>query len=63
MSNDRDNAYYDSARAKVDRTDFASSRMSLHSPRRPQRSGGLLRIVIWLVAAVVLLAVAKRYLF
>jgi len=63
MPKDNDSAYYDSARAKVDRTDFASSQMPLHVSSRRRSGGGPLRILAWLVMAVVLLVVAKRYLF
>jgi len=63
MPKDNDSAYYDSARAKVDRTDFASSQMPLHVPRRRRSGGGLLRILAWVVVAAVLFVVARRYLF
>jgi hypothetical protein len=62
----RDNHYYDSARAKVDKTDFASSQMPLNMPRRAAPSGGSGRVFRWLVWGLVLavvLAVAKRYIF
>jgi len=57
--------YYDSARAKVDKTDFASARMPLNMSRRAASSGGggVLRLLVWGVVLVVVLAVAKRYLF
>ena len=63
MSQDR-NPYYDSARHKVDKSEFASLRMDL-PPARQRSSGGgtVLKIVVWVVALVVIAAIAKRFLF
>ena len=62
MSQDR-NPYYDSTRHKVDKSEFASLRMDL-PPARQRSSGGgtVLKIVVWVVALVVIAAVAKRFL-
>ena len=63
MAQDR-NPYYDSMRGKPDRSEFASLRMDIDSPRRSRRSGGgsWLRIALWVVGLVILAAVAKRFL-
>ena len=65
MSQDR-NPYYDSMRGKPDRSEFASLRMDIDSPRRSRRGGGSssnwLRIALWVVGLVILAAVAKRFL-
>jgi len=63
MSKDR-NPYYDSARGKSDRSEFASLNTDL--PARQQSAGGgssMLRIVVWVVALVVIAAIAKRFFF
>ena len=59
----RDDHYYDSARAKVDKTDFASARMPLNMSHRPARGGGVFRLLAWGIVLVVALAVAKRFVF
>ena len=64
MSQDR-NPYYDSARHKVDKSEFASLRMDLPPARQGSSGGGgtVLKIVVWVVVLVVIAAVAKRFLF
>lgn len=63
MSQDR-NPYYDSARHKVDKSEFASLRMDLQSGRQPASGGGaVLKIVVGVVVLVVIAIVAKRFLF
>ena len=62
MSQDR-NPYYDSVRDKPDRSEFASLRMDIEARRQPAASGGgVLKIVAWVVALVVIAAVVKRFL-
>ena len=64
MSQDR-NPYYDSARHKVDKSEFASLRMDL-PPARQRSSGGgsgFVKIVVWVVVLVVIGAAVKRFLF
>ena len=63
MAQDR-NPYYDSMRGKPDRSEFASLRMDMDSPRASRRGGGRswLSIALWVVVLVVVAAVAKRFL-
>ena len=62
MSQDR-NPYYDSVRDKPDRSEFASLRMDLQAKPRPAAGGsGVLKIVAWVVALVVIAAIVKRFL-
>ncbi|MBS0341328.1 MAG: hypothetical protein JSS56_12440 [Proteobacteria bacterium] len=64
MSQDR-NPYYDSARHKVDKSEFASLRMDIPQERQRSSGGGgsVLKVVAWVVVLVVIAAVAKRFLF
>ena len=63
MSQDR-NPYYDSARHKVDKSEFASLRMDLPPARQRSSGGGIvLKVVIWAVVLVVIAAAARRFLF
>ena len=61
MSHDR-NPYYDSARDKPDRSEFASLRMDIQT-KRPASGGGsgVLKIVACVVVLVVIAAVVKRF--
>ncbi|MBO9646393.1 MAG: hypothetical protein J7603_25065 [Pseudacidovorax sp.] len=62
MSQDR-NPYYDSARDKPDRSEFASLRMDIQQPRRSAPAGiSWVTVVIWVVGLVIIAAVAKRFL-
>jgi len=68
MSQDRNrNPYYDSARDKPDRSEFASLRADLEGSRRraPPPSGGLSvgKLMIGLALLVVAIVVARRFLF
>ena len=64
MAQDR-NPYYDSARDKPDRSEFASLSMDLQNKnkRQPAPSGGsgALKIVVWVVVLVIIAAVVKRF--
>jgi len=61
MSNDR-NPYYDSARDKPDRSEFASLRMDMQPSRKPSGGNGLRNIVLGVVALVVIAVIVKRFL-
>lgn len=63
MSQDR-NPYYDSARDKPDRSEFASLRMDVDAKRRPSAKGGggAFKIVAWIVVLVVAVVLVKRFL-
>lgn len=54
------NPYYDSARDKPDRSEFASLRMSMQEKRQPPASRGWLQIMLGMVAIVVIAVIAKR---
>ena len=63
MSQDR-NPYYDSLRGKPDRSEFASLRMDIDPPRRSRSSGrNWFGIAVWVIALVILAAIAKRNFF
>ena len=58
------NPYYDSARDKPDRSEFASLRMDIQEKRRPAAaSRGWLNIVLGVVALIVIAVIARRLLF
>ena len=62
MSQDR-NPYYDSVRGKPDRSEFASLRMDIDTPRRSRTAGrSWVTIALWVVGLVIIAAVAKRFL-
>lgn len=57
------NPYYDSARDKPDRSEFASLRMEIQEKRRPAAaSRGWLNIGLGVVALIVIAVIAKRLL-
>ena len=54
------NPYYDSARDKPDRSEFASLRMPMHEKRQPPAGRAWLQIMLGVVAIVVIAVIAKR---
>jgi hypothetical protein len=54
------NPYYDSARDKPDRSEFASLRMSMQDKRQPSSAGAWVRVVFGLVAVIAIAIIAKR---
>ena len=61
MSQDR-NPYYDSARSKPDRSEFASLRMDVQPTRRPPSRSGWLNVVLVIGVLIVIAIAAKRFL-
>jgi hypothetical protein len=60
MSPQDRNPYYDSARDKPDRSEFASLRMPMQEKRPPPAGRGWLHIMLGVVAIVVIAIIAKR---
>ena len=56
------NPYYDSARGKPDRSEFASLRMDIEEKPRPAASRGWLGIALGVMAIIVIAVVVKRLL-
>ena len=57
------NPYYDSARDKPDRSEFASLRMDIQEKPRPAASWALLGIALGVIAIAIIAVAAKRLLF
>lgn len=62
MAHDR-NPYYDSARDKPDRSEFASLRMDIQTRRAPPAGNGFRNVLVAVIALVVIAVIAKHYLF
>ena len=56
------NPYYDSARDKPDRSEFASLRMDIQEKPRPAARRGWLGIALGVMAIIVIAVVVKRLL-